>query len=75
MIVGAAGNFGTYAIQLAKYFGAEVTGVDSTDKLDILRTIGADQVIDYTKEDFTNETLEPTMSSLMYEVQVPSHAS
>ncbi len=53
LIVGAAGNFGTYAIQLAKHFGAEVTGVDSKDKLDILRTIGADQVIDYTKEDFT----------------------
>ncbi len=40
-------------IQLAKYFGAEVTGVDNTRKLDMLRSIGADQVIDYTQEDFT----------------------
>ena len=53
LIVGAAGNFGTYAVELAKYFGAEVTGVDSTEKLDMLRTIGADHVIDYTQEDFT----------------------
>ena len=53
LIYGAAGNIGSFAVQLAKYFGAEVTGVDSTEKLDMLRTIGADQAIDYTQEDFT----------------------
>ena len=47
---------GTYAVQIAKYFGADVTGVDSTAKLDMIRSIGADHVIDYTQEDFTKDS-------------------
>jgi len=53
LIVGAGGSIGTYAIQLARHYGAEVTGVDHTVKLDMLRSIGADHVIDYTQADFT----------------------
>jgi NADPH:quinone reductase-like Zn-dependent oxidoreductase len=53
LINGAGGSIGTYGVQLVKHFGAEVTAVDSTRKLDMLRKIGADHVIDYTKEDFT----------------------
>ncbi len=53
LINGAGGGMGTFAVQIAKSFGAEVTGVDSTSKLDMLRSIGADQVIDYTQEDYT----------------------
>lgn len=53
LIYGAAGGIGTIAIQLAKHFGAEVTGLDSTAKLDVLRSIDADHVIDYTKDDFS----------------------
>jgi NADPH:quinone reductase-like Zn-dependent oxidoreductase len=53
LINGAGGTIGPFAIQLGKYFGVDVTGVDSTEKSDMMRAIGADHVIDYTQEDFT----------------------
>jgi NADPH:quinone reductase-like Zn-dependent oxidoreductase len=53
LINGAGGGMGTFGIQLAKHFGAEVTGVDSAGKLDLMRSLGADHVIDYTQEDYT----------------------
>jgi NADPH:quinone reductase-like Zn-dependent oxidoreductase len=67
LIVGAGGSIGTYSIQLAKLYGAEVTGVDHTSKLDLLRSIGADHVIDYTKEDFTK-------NGKMYDVIIDTFA-
>jgi NADPH:quinone reductase-like Zn-dependent oxidoreductase len=53
LIIGAGGSIGTFAVQLARHYGAEVTGVDSAEKLDMLRSLGAVHVIDYAREDFT----------------------
>ena len=53
LINGAGGGVGTFAVQIARSYGADVTGVDSANKLDMVRSIGADRVIDYTQEDFT----------------------
>jgi NADPH:quinone reductase-like Zn-dependent oxidoreductase len=70
LINGAGGGVGTFAVQIAKSFGAEVTGVDMAEKLDMLLSIGADHVIDFNKEDFTRNGLEYDLI-----VDVVSHRS
>jgi NADPH:quinone reductase-like Zn-dependent oxidoreductase len=57
LVIGAAGGVGSFGVQLAKAFGAEVTGVASSSQVELVRSIGADQVIDYTREDVTDGTL------------------
>ena len=54
LVIGAGGGVGTFTVQIAKAMGATVTGVASTSKLDLVRSIGADDVVDYTREDFTD---------------------
>jgi len=58
LVIGAGGGVGTLAVQVAKSFGAHVTGVASSSKLDLVRSIGADDVIDYTREDFTDGSMK-----------------
>ena len=72
LIIGAGGSIGTYAVQIARHFGAVVTGVDRADKLDMLRSIGAEQAIDYKKEDYTRTSEK---YNVIFDVVGKSHFS
>ena len=72
LIIGASGGVGTYAVQLAKAFGAEVTGVCGPKKVDLVRSIGADRVLDYTREDFVDGV---THYDLILDIGGNSHLS